>query len=448
MYKQNDIELIKSNMLSIKDEAMRYKLDILEPKMSEFKEVYAIILEYIKKHKKVVYGGYAQNKLIEVKNKHDVFYKDIDLADIEFYSYEPLKDVIEISDILHSKGFKYIQGAGGAHEETYKIFVNFHNYCDLSYMPKNVYDNIPVIEIEGIRYAHPHFMLVDAFRVYADPLTSYFRLDKTFNRFTTLSQYYPINTDNYKAIPNYYHKLSQDDINDVKRFVRHHILHNSELIVIGHYAVNYLVKKADIGIDFEGFTYYQAISIKYDDEKIKIGNFLKKQFGSNLTIKEFYPYFQFYDKHMEYYYNGVCILKLYGHNNRCIVNQFSENKKVYFGTFQLIFLYLLADYQYAITRKDETEKNNYSILISRLLKAREYYLDKHSKNVLDQTPFQEFTLQCLGTTEDPLRMARIEERKKKESGKQIKFRYDPKGTPGKIPEYRFSNSSGNEIIKK
>ena len=38
---------------------------------------------------------------------------------------------------------------------------------------------------------HPHFMLVDAYRVYADPMTSYFRLEKTFTRFSTLLKYYP-----------------------------------------------------------------------------------------------------------------------------------------------------------------------------------------------------------------------------------------------------------------
>ena len=75
------------------------------------------------------------------------------------------------------------------------------------------------------------------------------------------------------------------------------------------------------------------------------------------------------------------------------------------------------------------------------------YLNKHNKTILERTPFQEFTLQCLGSTEDPMRMARLEERKKKEAKKLIKFRYDPKGNPGKIPNFKFDNTSGNEILK-
>ena len=442
MYRENDIELIKNNMDIIKDDAMKKRLEIIEPTIKEFKEVYAVILEFIKNKKRKIYGGYAQNHLIKIKKESDVFYKEIDLADIEFYSYQPIEDTIELSDLLHSKKFKFVQGSEGVHNDTYKIFVNFINYCDITYMPKNIYDNMPIIEQNGFLYSHPHFMIIDAFRVYADPLTSYFRLDRTFYRFTTLIKYYPFDLSLIKNIPQY-----EKENKDTKKFIRHKILHDSQLIIIGHYAFNYLVKKIDKNLKVENCPYYQVISINYNEDKVKIGNFLRNNL-KNITSKEFYPYFQFYDKHTEYYHDNNCILKIYGHNNRCIVNHFSDKKKVYFGTFQLIFLYLLVDYQYAYTRRDSIEKNNYIILITRLLKARENYLNTHNKTILDRTPFQEFTLQCLGSTEDPLRMSRLEERKKKESGKLIKFRYNPKGVPGKVPNYKYDNFSGNEILKK
>jgi len=442
MYTQNDINLIKKNIDIIKEDATKMKLEILEPTLKEFKEVYSVILDYIKSKKKLIYGGYAQNHLIKIKNKYDEFYKETDLADIEFYTHEPLTDVIELSDLLYSKKFKFVQGSEGVHNDTYKIFVNFVNYCDITYMPKNIYDNVPKIEHNGFYYTHPHFMLIDAFRVYADPLTSYFRLDRTFFRFSILLKYYPFDLSIYKNTTKY-----ENENKDTKKFIRHKILHNSQLIITGHYAFNYLVKKIDKKLVVSDFPYYQVISINYNDDKVKIGNFLRKNF-KNITSKEFYPYFQFYDKHTEYYHNNVCILKVYGHNNRCIVNRFSEKKKVYFGTFQLIFLYLLIDYQYAISRQDSIEKNNYIILICRLLKAREMYLNKYNKTILERSPFQEFTLQCLGSTEDPLRLSRLEDKKKKEARKLIKFRYDPKGTPGKIPNFIFDNTSGNKIFKK
>lgn len=448
MYRDIDLEVIKKGMDNIKDEAMKKKLDTLEPTITEFRDVYANIIDYIKKKKKIIYGGYAQNHLIKMKNKNDAFYKETDLADIEFYSHEPLTDVVELCDFLHSKGFSHVEGKDGVHPETYKIFVNYQNYCDLSYMPKNVYDNLDYIEDKGLRFTHPHFMLVDAFRVYSDPLTSYFRLDKTFSRSSTLIRYYPFPTSFESDRPNYSSKLSEDDLNFIKRFVRHKVLHNSQFIVIGHYAYNYLVKKAKLNLEFDNFTYYQAVSINYKEDNEKVGKFLKDEFKDKLTIKHFTPYFQFYDAHTEYYYKDVCIFKLYGHNNRCIVNNFSEKKEVFFGTFQLIFLYLLVDYQYAKTQRNKVEERNYMIMITRLLKARLAYLDSHDITILDKSPFQEFTLQCIGSTEDPLRMVLLERKRKREAGKQMTFNYSPKGNPGKVPVFRFNNTSGNEILNK
>jgi len=445
MYRDIDLEIIKKGMDDIKEEAMKKKLDTLEPTITEFRDVYNNIIDYIKRKKKIIYGGYAQNHLIKMKNKNDAFYKETDLADIEFYSHEPLTDVVELCDFLHSKGFSHVEGKDGVHPETYKIFVNYQNYCDLSYMPKNVYDNLDYIEDKGLRFTHPHFMLVDAFRVYSDPLTSYFRLDKTFSRSSTLIRYYPFSSSFESDRPSYPSKL--DNLNFIKRFVRHKVLHHSQFIVIGHYAYNYLVKKAKLNLEFDNFTYYQAVSINYKEDNEKVGKFLKDEFKDKLTIKHFTPYFQFYDAHTEYYYKDVCIFKLYGHNNRCIVNNFSEKKEVFFGTFQLIFLYLLIDYQYAKTQRNKVEERNYMIMITRLLKARLAYLDSHDITILDKSPFQEFTLQCIGTTEDPLRMVLLERKRKREAGKQMTFNYSPKGTPGKVPVFRFNNTSGNEILK-
>jgi hypothetical protein len=87
-------------------------------------------------------------------------------------------------------------------------------------------------------------------------------------------------------------------------------------------------------------------------------------------------------------------------------------------------------------------------MIIRILKAREFYLDSHDITVLDKSPFQEFTIQCFGSTEDPLRMARLEMLKKKNAGKKMTFNYAPKGTSATVPAFRFDNTSGNEILNK
>ena len=98
MYRQTDIEEIRKNIDNIKDEAMKKTQEIIEPTKDEYRKVYVSILEFMKKSKKIVYGGYAQNHLIKMKNPADAFYAETDMADIEFYSYEPIKDAIDLCD--------------------------------------------------------------------------------------------------------------------------------------------------------------------------------------------------------------------------------------------------------------------------------------------------------------------------------------------------------------
>ena len=132
MYRLEDIEKINDNIKDIKDNAATAYKTYYEPTLNELSNVYNAIKNYIKKTNKIVYGGFAQNLLIKKKNPDDVFYKEIhgafynwpDLADIEFYSTTPLKDVIDLTEELHGLGFKHIEGKEGIHSETYKIFIN------------------------------------------------------------------------------------------------------------------------------------------------------------------------------------------------------------------------------------------------------------------------------------------------------------------------------------
>ena len=187
MYRQEDIDIINKNLSIISREAAKIYLDNYEePNTKEYEAVMRDIKEYIKKNDLIIYGGYAQNALIKSKNPDDVFYDELSRADLEIYSPDPIKHAMEMTDLLYGKGYKHVECKEGVHNETYKLFVNFLNYSDISYMDTFVFRNCPTIKVEGMRMAHPHFMLTDAYRVYADPMTSFFRLEKTFTRFSTL----------------------------------------------------------------------------------------------------------------------------------------------------------------------------------------------------------------------------------------------------------------------
>jgi hypothetical protein len=443
MYREEDIEIIKTNIDNIAEKAMFVYKTNNEPTYEESQKVYKVILDFIKDKKRIVYGGYAQNKLITEKNKDDGFYKDVDTPDIEFYSHSPLQDLIELCDILHNKNFKYIQGTEGLHEGTYKIFVNFENYCDISYIPKNIYDNCPYITTkDNLKLADPAFMLIDVYRVFTDPMTSYWRLEKSFKRYLRVYKYYPI--ENYQN--NNIIKFTTETDDKILNKLRKVIIHNSDYIVIGTYAYNYYVKK--IGTATVNVNFYEIITSNIKEESLKIYKKLIKLFGKKITVKEYFPFFEYFDYRIEFLYDDKVILRVYNNNNRCIVYNESKTKKTKFGTSQLVQLYLLSNYIYNLINRNKIESNNYLNLFLNFNKSKDQYLTSHNITVIDNSPFQEFKLECIGQSIKLDRLDRLEMIEKKKKGLPLKFRYEPTGKPGKVPNYVFKNSSGNQVINE
>lgn len=444
LHEDEEVEIIQKNLGKLEDKARMIYLKTYEPTLDEINNIYKVIKQYIRDNDLIIYGGYAQNALIEVKDKNATFYSEYDIPDIEFYTPDPLKDLIDLCDILHKKGFKYVEGSEGVHPETYKIFVNFINYSDFSFMPKKIFDNLPTIKVDGMRMTHPHFMLVDAFRVYVDPMTSYFRLSKTFNRFSVLSYYYPFNENNIYNKIEYSSNIKKELSYEIKTFIIKSILKNMKLIIVGHMAFNRLMKKAEMENEFlVDEPFLMVISSNFIEDRDKIYNILKKEYGKKISYKKYNPYFQFLDKSVEFYYDNQIILRVYGNNERCLVYKYSEKNNLYYGTYQMVFLYLLSTYFLAITRNNNFNQKAYITMISRLIKAKQSYLNKNKINILSNSPFQHFTMECIGDPVDPLREARLKLIKNKEQGKRLKFRYNPTGTPGNPPNYKFYDKSGD-----
>lgn len=440
MYRIEDINIIKKNIGEIQNNADYVYKTTYEPTMTEYNNVIKHILEFIKLKKRIIYGGYAQNQLIKNKNENDVFYSDIDKADIEFYSYEPIKDLVELSDFLYSKNYKMVQGSEGIHEGTYKIFVNLENYCDITYLSKNICDTMKYIEIDGARYSHPYFMYIDYYRIFTDPFSYSFRLDKSFNRYIKLYKYYPLVNPTNTSI-----SIKKTDSIILDK-IRKKIIHNSKYIIVGKYALNYYLSKINdklVDIDF-----YEIITTNFNIEILKIRKKMMLLFGTKLTIKEFTPYFEFFGNRVEFYVDNILVLRVYNNNNKCIVFRFSENKKCYFGTNQLVILYLLSNYNYSITNKNKVEENNNILMINKLINAKQKYLDSKDKTVMDKTPFEDFTINCDGIALDPRREALLSRASKYKKGLRVSFKYEPSGKQIAIPNYLFKNTSGNQIINE
>lgn len=327
---------------------------------------------------------------------------------------------------------------GGTHKGTYKIFVNFINYCDISYLSKNIYDRCNFIEDKrGIRYVHPYFIYIDFFRVFCDPMTSYYRLDKSFCRYNRLVKHYSIESKFNKII------MDKNFDNEIIKKV-FTIFVKSKYIIIGNFAYNYYVKKiSDNTIDV---SYFEIITENLVEECKIIYKKLQNLFGE-ITIKQYYPFHEFFDNRIEFYLNDKLLLKVYGNNGKCIVYNFINEKQIYIGRYSIVYLYMLINYNYSLINNDKSA-NNYLNMCINLNYCKNKYLEMHDKTVLDSTPFQEFTFECIGNTSEVLyatRRKNYDDRKKK---KYKKFRFEPSENEFKIPEFKFSNGSGNQMSEK
>lgn len=467
LYREKDIQRITDKLDEIVDESIKIRNEILEPSLQECNDVKDVIRTFIKNKKRIVYGGTAYNELIKSRSPEDAIYRDIECKDIEFYSPVPIADAVELSDILHDAGYKYVRCTQANHDETYTIFVNFNQICDISYMAENVFYNMPSREIDGVLYADPKWIIVDVLRQYNNPITAYWRLkDKTFFRANALLKVFPLELEDVK-IPE-----PKSSIIDMKQKLLDELVNMETLIFVGSMAEHYyLNRKSKMNL-----SNIRCYSTKYDDD-IKtiykmIEKITKKGF-KNVSVKAYSPFTQFNDESIEFCHNSEMIIKIYGSSGICIpynnlylkpnnnleiekiqmggyyksklTGGANNTKMIKIGTFIVLFNNLLIErnYQY-VNRSDK-----YKIVESRmkkLLEEREKYLEKNNMDVLDQSPYKEFVIRCSGETIDPAYKFRVERENKRSKGKRTMFTYNPQSQKGgPLPDFRFNNSSGNKM---
>jgi hypothetical protein len=459
--RDKDIDLVNNNVDNIIEKARNREIQIIEPTLSEFKKVNSIILDFIKKEKKIIYGGYAWNTLIKKVTPSDAFYTDNAYIDVEFYSNKPIEDVKKLCDILQDKGFKFIQGKSAQHEDTYTIFVNFTAYCDISYMPSNLFNSIMTENIDGFRMIHPKFIMVDILRQFNDPLTSFWRLDKNIKRGKLIIKNFPLELSTKPFTIN---KLD-NDVLKLMDYLIPNLVKSEYIIFIGQIAFNTFANPNTIL--FEQKSYYDSSPIEIistnlvkDVEtayNIIFKYFMDINIGENfadkILLEQFHPFFQFVDKKVYFKYGGNKFLTIYGNNEKCIpyhnISMYYKNKSypIKICTFNFHFMINLIKFHHAYLEKNKKDQNMQDYIMYQLITFRNNFFKANNKNILDQTIFEDFKVECLGIPVSPIRKFMLSRRKRKLLPKSAIYPYDPEERRNNYPIdiYSFNNYSGNII---
>lgn len=465
LYINSDVDLVKKNWDKIMEQVEKERYKVLEPSYDEMLSVHNIILDFIKSKKRKIYGGYALNALVKQKNPKDAIYKKDKISDIDIYSPKPISDLMELCNILFDKGFKYVIGREAMHKETYSLWVNTLLYCDISYVPKNIYDRLPFRTIDGLNMIHPHFMMIDYLRMLTDPILSYWRFEndlKGFKRFVLLQKYYPLpysdNSIDIESVP---------ELDVINKHIFKYMTNKKSILVIGFYAYNYFLNESGIlkdksnKLNILNIPYYEFISSDYRHDALTLIDELKKISSidsSSITYKEYYPFFQFTGFSVDIYYNDELIVRIYSNNRKYIpyqdVNVYDikfekkiKDSKIRLGIFPIVLQYGLINLTKARTNNDNTLKDLYYTFCSQIISMRNYYLEMNNKTILDDTIFREFVVNGIGDTIQPDRERMMLIESKKKQNKRYMFRYEPTADGIKDPDigYIFANSSGNAI---
>lgn len=481
----SNLELIKSNhdefiekYSSIQDKLQKKKVTELEPTIDESRKVYGIIEKYIKDNKRKLYGGYALNKLLENKDKKLALYGEYDTPDIDCYSPEPMIDMKNLCDILHEAGFKYIVGGAAEHKETYNIFVNFQEYVNFSYVPLNVYNAIRFVEIDGFRVINPWFMMIDFFRMFSDPLGSFWRLEKHHKRYQLLEKHFPLpkitKEIDGKNIP----KLSTKTYEMLDKCFNF-MATLPETLFTGFYVYDYYIyenKQSGVTTNtkYIDIPWYEVYSTNYVTEAKQLLEFIDTLDGKDdFKYEEFYPLFQFFDYSVKISYKDKPIVYMYGNNKRCIpykevpLVNFTEEKAqtggstipieksaetIKIASFDQNVLHQLTMLVKVRIDNDNDANDTIYKYINTIVNLRDQYINKNKISKMgDGTIYEHLVSDCVGKQAQPKREKRLEMNERKKQGKSYTIRYepdDPKSSKFDPTKFRYANSSGNIIINQ
>lgn len=388
-----DSKSFEEKELKILREAIDNASSILGKKTAQspiIQEIIKILEDFLRSKKTLCYGGTAINNILP--EQYRFYNKNIEIPDYDFFSPHALKCAKELADIYYKAGYEEVEAKAGVHEGTYKVYVNFIPIADITYMEKNIFNNLhkQSIKINAINYCPPNFLRMAMYQELSRPMGDVSRWEKVLKRLILLNKNFPLKGIECKTA-NFQRKYegSLEERDEIYNIVRKSVS-NQGLIFFGGYAASlygkYMPKKEKRIVDT-----IPDFDILADNPYVA-ANILKEQLiyegYTNVKVDKKNMIGEFIDFHYEIKVNKDVIAYVYKTNACHSYNIIHINgQKINVASidtmlsFYLIFIY--ADRPYY----DE----------NRLLCMSEYLFKVQLKNRLEQKGLlQRFSVNCHG----------------------------------------------------
>lgn len=392
------------------------------------KNIIEILEKFLRTNKTICYGGTAVNNILP---EQDRFYnKSIEIPDYDFFTPFAMEYAEKLANIYYKAGYQEVEAKSGIHAGTYKVYVNFIPIADITFLDKNIFNQLikNSIKINAINYCPPNFLRMAMYLELSRPMGDVSRWEKILKRLILLNNNYPLKGENCQNL-SFQRKYDGNKSEQVSVYnIAKQCFINQGLIFFGGYACSLYGKympnseKKQINSipDFDILStdpYSSAVILK---EQLIYNGF------KDIKIIKKNPIGEYIDIHYEIIVNNDVIAFIYKANACHSYNIITINKnKIKVAsidtilTFYLIFIY--------------SNRNYYDI--NRLLCMAEYLFKVQLKNRLNQKGLlKRFSIQCYGkqkTLED-IREEKSKIYEKTKMNKKSKlyninfFRYLPK----------------------
>jgi hypothetical protein len=214
-----------------------------KPSVKELEKYKKVVFDFIKRKKRLLYGGLAMHFILETEKYEKKLYDSDREYDYDFYTPDPIADSIELSNELYDKGFPFVKRIVGISGVVFRIQVNTNtDIADINYCPQRVYDIIPRYDANnGVVCVHPDFLRIDFYKSLLHTPHSMWRWLKDYERLQIFEKLFPIKTFRFGGENNY----KSDDLVPrtlLDKVLADIVLTNKESIVLtGTHAYNYYI---------------------------------------------------------------------------------------------------------------------------------------------------------------------------------------------------------------
>lgn len=199
---------------------------------NEIINIYRDVLKFSEERGLILTGGKAID--FYLRGFGYKLYDKLD-NDYDFYSTDNFNDAYNLTDSLSSKyGDDFIHTIQGMHRTVARVRYRYNGVADITYIPQNIFDKIPIFIYNNIKIVSPGWQMLDQIKAFSLPFENapleniISRWEKDTKRFLLLSNYFDVDKLNKPIKPNKKVKLNMQIYDNVA--------------IGGEFALNYWTK--------------------------------------------------------------------------------------------------------------------------------------------------------------------------------------------------------------